>query len=61
MFLRTHLSERIPPNRTPIKDDTAMVMVAIGPACDIGRCKFSANNVGSQFLVAHPGKLGIAK
>ena len=38
-----------------------MVMVESGPACDIGRFRFSANRVGNQFLVAHPGRLGAAK
>ena len=46
---------------TPIKEDTAIVIVDIGPASDIGIFKLSANKVGSQFFVAHPGRLGAAK
>lgn len=44
-----------------MNEDSAMVIVDMGPACDIGIFRFSANKVGNQFLVAHPGKLGAAK
>ena len=44
----------MPPKITPIKEETAIVMVDIGPASDIGIFKLSANKVGSQFFVAHP-------
>lgn len=60
-FFCTHLSDKGPPIRTPINEDTAMVIVEIGPACDMGKSRFAANKVGSQFLVAHPGRLGAAK
>ena len=46
---------------TPTKDDTAIVMVDIGPALAIGMFKLSAKSVGNQFFVAHPGRLGTAK
>ncbi len=36
-------------------------MVAIGPARDMSRPRLWENNVGSQFFVAHPGKLGTMK
>lgn len=39
----------------------AIVIVEIGPASAIGMFKLSANRVGNQFLVAHPGRLGAAK
>lgn len=42
--------------RIPINDDIAIVIVEIGPASDIGAPKLSAKRVGSQFLVAHPGR-----
>ena len=61
MFFCTHLSDNIPPRITPIKEDTAMVMVDMGPACAISIDRFDENRVGSQFLVAQPGKLGVAK
>ena len=37
-----------------MNEDSAMVIVDMGPACDIGIFRFSANKVGNQFLVAHP-------
>ena len=46
---------------TPMNDDTAMVMVDIGPACDMGMPRLSENSVGDQFLMAQPGRLGAAK
>ena len=49
MLRSTHLSDKIPPTITPINDDAAIVMVDIGPACDIGMPRFSANSVGNQF------------
>ena len=61
MLRSTHLSDNTPPTMTPMNDEAAMVMVDIGPACDIGMPRFSANSVGNQFLVAQPGRLGTAK
>jgi hypothetical protein len=46
---------------TPMNDDTAIVIVDIGPALDIGISKLLANSVGNQFFVAQPGRLGTAK
>ena len=40
----------------PMKDEIAIVMVEIGPASDIGMFRLSEKRVGSQFLVAHPGR-----
>ena len=42
-------------------DEKAMVMVLIGPACDMGISRLLAKSVGSQFFVAHPGRLSTAK
>ena len=39
----------------------AIDIVAIGPAIAMSIPKFSENNVGNQFLVAQPGKLGAIK
>ena len=61
LFFITHLSDNRPPNNTPINEEKAIVMVETGPATDISNFKFSENKVGNQFLIAHPGKLGIAK
>ena len=38
-----------------------MVIVESGPALSMGMPRLLANNVGSQFFVAHPGRLGTAK
>ena len=46
---------------TPKKEEAAMVIVDIGPACAMSIFKLVANNVGKQFLVAQPGRLGTAK
>ena len=51
----------VPPTITPRNDDAAMVMVDNGPASDISMPRLLANSVGSQFLVAQPGKLSTAK
>ena len=61
MLRCTQRSLNIPPIITPMKEDTAMVMVEIGPASDMGIPKLSENKVGDQFLMAHPGRLGAAK
>ena len=50
IFLCTHLSDKVPPIITPMNEDSAMVIVDMGPACDIGIFRFSANKVGNQFL-----------
>lgn len=60
-FRWIHLSDKIPPAITPIKEEIAIVNVDNGPASDISNERFSANRVGSQFFVAQPGKLGVAK
>jgi hypothetical protein len=44
-----------------MKEETAIVIVDIGPASAIGISRFSAYRVGNQFFVAHPGRLGAAK
>src|SRR5699024_404332 len=61
IFLSTHLSLITPPITTPKKEDTAMVIVDMGPACAIGIFKLSENKVGIQFFIAQPGRLGAAK
>ena len=61
MFFCTHRSESGPPMSTPINEAIAMEMVAMGPAFAISIPRFSENSVGSQFLVAQPGKLGAIK
>ena len=61
MFFCTQRSDKIPPTITPINEETAMVIVDIGPASDMGIFSVSENNVGNQFFVAHPGRLGAAK
>src|SRR5574338_353176 len=61
IFFCTHLSDKIPPAITPAKEDSAMVTVARGPASDMGIFKFCAKSVGAQFLMAQPGRLGLAK
>ena len=61
MFFLTQLSEREPPMSTPKNDDTAMVIVESGPACDIGMPRLSAKRVGSQFFVDQPGRDEAAK
>ena len=43
-----------------MKEEIAIVKVDNGPASDISMDKFSENKVGSQFLVAQPGKLEVA-
>src|SRR5690606_31012502 len=53
--------DRIPPEITPKNEEKAIVMVDNGPAVSIGIFRLSANNVGNQFFVAQPGKLGTAK
>ena len=44
-----------------MNEDKAIVIVDSGPASDISIDRFSENNVGNQFLVAQPGRLGVAK
>src|SRR5690606_5026944 len=61
IFFCTQRSDKIPPNITPRNDEKAIVIVDKGPAFSIGVLRFSENNVGNQFLVAQPGKLGTAK
>ena len=38
-----------------------MEIVVNGPATEMSICNLPAINVGAQFLIAHPGKLGTAK
>ena len=38
-----------------------MDIVVRGPAKDMSMCNLLAINVGAQFLIAQPGKLGTAK
>ena len=57
----TQRSESIPPKITPKNEDTAMVIVEMGPASDMGMLRLSAYNVGNQFFVAQPGRLDDAK
>ncbi len=54
-FFNAHLSAIGPPTITPMKEAKAIVIVAMGPATDISTPRLSANNVGNQFFVAHPG------
>ena len=61
MLRCTQRSDNIPPATTPQNDESAMVMVDIGPASAIGRLRFSEKSVGNQFFIAHPGRLGAAK